>query len=92
MAVACPITEIRMFGGSFAPPGWLLCDGRELPITGEYADLYDVIGTTYGGGADSFVLPDLRSVPTGAIAPLAAISFIIAVAGRAPIRARGPSA
>ncbi|MGQ0814376.1 MAG: phage tail protein [Gemmatimonadota bacterium] len=34
------IGEIRMFGGRFAPPGWLLCDGRELPINGEYAALY----------------------------------------------------
>src|ERR1051325_7672181 len=26
------VGEIRMFGGRFAPPGWVECDGRELSI------------------------------------------------------------
>ena len=26
------VGEIRMFAGKFAPPGWLECDGRRLPI------------------------------------------------------------
>jgi len=53
-------------GNSFVPEGWLLCDGRKLPI-GQYEVLYTIIGTTYGGdGMQDFALPDLRSrVPIG---------------------------
>ena len=54
------IGEIRMFGGNFAPSGWLLCDGRSLSIS-QYDTLYNLIGTTYGGdGVNTFNLPDLR--------------------------------
>lgn len=60
----CPVGSILPYGGSSAPTGWLLCDGTELTDgdTGEtYEDLYDVIGTTFGGtGVSSFYLPDLR--------------------------------
>ena len=58
--------EIRMFAGTFAPVGWLLCDGQVLPIT-EYETLYTLIGTTYGGdGQDTFALPNLQSrIPLG---------------------------
>ena len=52
---------IQMFAGSTAPTGWLLCDGSAVSRT-TYADLYAVIGTTYGSGNGSttFNLPDLR--------------------------------
>lgn len=54
------IGEIRMFGGTFAPQGWALCDGRSLSIS-SYETLYTLIGTTYGGdGVNNFNLPDLR--------------------------------
>lgn len=54
------VGEIRMFGGNFAPAGWLFCEGQLLPIS-EYEVLFQLIGTTYGGnGEDSFALPDLR--------------------------------
>ncbi|HEY0036184.1 MAG TPA: tail fiber protein [Longimicrobium sp.] len=54
------IGEIRMFAGGYAPPGWLLCDGNLLEIT-DHEQLFDVIGTTYGGdGTSTFALPDLR--------------------------------
>lgn len=40
---------------------WLLCDGRELPASGIYQKLYDVIGNAYGGvEKKTFRLPDLR--------------------------------
>ena len=52
--------EIRMFGGSFAPVGWNLCDGSILPISQNEA-LYNLVGTTYGGdGVNTFGVPDLR--------------------------------
>lgn len=55
------IGEIRLFGGTFAPDGWALCDGRTLPIDGNEA-LFALIGTTYGGdGETNFKLPDMQS-------------------------------
>ena len=54
------VGEIRMFGGNFAPVGWLFCDGSLLPIA-QYDTLFNLIGTTYGGdGQTTFALPDLR--------------------------------
>ncbi len=54
------VGEIRMFGGNFAPNGWLFCDGSLLPIS-ENEVLFMLIGTTYGGdGESTFALPDLR--------------------------------
>ncbi|MDQ1741218.1 MAG: hypothetical protein QOE53_2870, partial [Pseudonocardiales bacterium] len=55
------IGEIRMFGGNFAPVGWLLCQGQLLPIS-QYDALFNLIGTTYGGdGQQTFALPNLQS-------------------------------
>jgi len=52
--------EIRMFAGTFAPAGWMLCEGQLLPIS-ENDVLFNLLGTTYGGdGQSTFALPDLR--------------------------------
>lgn len=54
------VGEIRMFGGNFAPAGWMFCEGQILPIS-ENETLFQLIGTTYGGdGQETFALPDLR--------------------------------
>ncbi len=54
------VGEIRMFGGNFAPAGWMFCSGQLLPIS-ENETLFNLIGTTYGGdGQSTFGLPDLR--------------------------------
>ncbi len=54
------VGEIRMFGGNFAPAGWMTCEGQILPIA-ENDVLFTLIGTTYGGdGQTTFALPDLR--------------------------------
>lgn len=54
------VGEIRMFGGNFAPAGWMLCQGQVVPID-QYATLYNLIGTTYGGdGQSTFALPNLQ--------------------------------
>ncbi len=54
------VGEIRMFGGTFAPAGWMFCEGQLLPIS-ENETLFQLIGTTYGGdGEETFALPDLR--------------------------------
>src|SRR2546430_1566683 len=54
------VGEIRMFGASFAPAGWAMCDGALLPIS-EFETLFNLIGTTYGGdGQETFALPDFQ--------------------------------
>jgi microcystin-dependent protein len=54
------VGEIRMFGGSFAPAGWMFCAGQLVPIS-ENETLFNLIGTTYGGdGQSTFGLPDLQ--------------------------------
>src|SRR6185295_8955855 len=53
------VGEIRMFGGSFAPAGWAMCQGQTMPIS-ENETLFNLIGTTYGGdGQETFQLPNL---------------------------------
>ena len=55
------IGEIRMFGGNFAPNGWMFCEGQTLPIA-ENDALFVLLGTTYGGdGQETFNLPNLAS-------------------------------
>jgi len=50
-----------MFGGNFAPNGWMFCQGQTLPIS-ENDVLFQLIGTTYGGdGQETFNLPNLAS-------------------------------
>lgn len=63
-----PTGSLMMFAGSSAPSGWLLCNGAEVPRTGIYADLFAVVGTTYGvgNGSTTFNVPDLRNrAPVG---------------------------
>lgn len=58
-----PTGTVESFAGSSAPTGWLLCHGQSLNATSnpQYADLWGVLGTTYGGsGITAFNLPDLR--------------------------------
>ena len=53
------VGEIKMFGGDFAPNGWLFCQGQLLAIA-DYNTLFQSIGTTYGGdGQSTFALPNL---------------------------------
>ena len=70
---------VAMFGGGFAPDGWLVADGSTLPIAQNMA-LFSVIGTTYGGdGASTFRLPNLTTIEDPDYQGLAPMG-----AGRAP--------
>lgn len=53
--------EVRMFAGSSAPLGWLLCYGQAVSRT-VYSELFLALSTTYGvgDGSTTFNLPDLR--------------------------------
>lgn len=54
------LSEIRIMSFVFAPKGWALCNGQELPINQNQA-LFALLGTTFGGnGQTTFALPDLR--------------------------------
>ncbi|MFN4276120.1 MAG: phage tail fiber protein [Ferrovibrio sp.] len=56
-----PTGLVSPFAGSSAPTGWLFCDGAAVSRD-SYANLFAMIGTTYGSGdgSTSFNLPDLR--------------------------------
>ena len=59
--------SITMYAGTTAPDGWLICDGSAISRT-DYADLFSVIGTTYGtgDGSTTFNIPNLKGrVPVG---------------------------
>jgi len=62
-----PVGSISLFAGTTAPSGWLICDGSAVSRT-TYANLFSVIGTTYGAGDGSttFNIPDIQGkVPVG---------------------------
>ena len=62
-----PAGMIVMYGGSTAPSGWLICDGRAVSRT-TYSRLFSAIGTTYGAGdgSSTFNLPNFKGrVPVG---------------------------
>lgn len=59
--------SIQVWPGSTAPEGWLLCNGQAVSRT-TYANLFSVLGTTYGqgDGSTTFNVPDLTGrVPMG---------------------------
>lgn len=60
------LSEIRMFGGNYAPLSWQFCNGQLMSIA-ENTALFSLLGTTYGGdGQTTFALPDFRGrMPVG---------------------------
>lgn len=61
------VGSIVPFAGPFQPGGFIPCDGRLLSIAA-YQQLFELIGTTYGGdGIRNFAVPDLAGrIPIGA--------------------------
>ncbi|MEM7047394.1 MAG: phage tail protein [Pseudomonadota bacterium] len=57
-----PVGSIISYAAQTPPKGWLECDGAAISRS-DYANLFKVIGTTYGDGdgETTFNLPDLRS-------------------------------
>lgn len=71
--------EGKLWFTATAPTGWLLCDGTNVSRT-TYADLFAVIGTTYGpgDGSTTFNVPDMTGrVPAGfsAFAPFDTLGY-----------------
>jgi microcystin-dependent protein len=54
------VGQITVFPYNFPPLGWADCAGQILSIS-QYAALFSLLGTTYGGnGTSNFGLPDLQ--------------------------------
>jgi microcystin-dependent protein len=62
-----PTGGMIAFAGAISPSGWLLCDGSAVSRA-TYADLFSLIGVTYGigDGSTTFNLPNMSgNVPVG---------------------------
>lgn len=69
---------IVMYGRATPPTGFLLCNGQAVSRT-TYADLFAVLGTSYGvgDGSTTFNVPDLRSsFPVGYGQKTKAFTFV----------------
>lgn len=54
------VGQIMHVGFSYAPSGWLLCNGQVASIS-QYQALFALLGTTFGGnGSTTFGIPDAR--------------------------------
>jgi hypothetical protein len=59
----CTVGEILLTAGAYEGDGAVLANGELLPINQQYAGLFQVIGTTYGGnGTTNFAVPDMRAI------------------------------
>jgi len=56
-----PTGAVQAFAMTTVPSGWLACDGSTVSRT-DYADLYALIGTSFGegDGSTTFALPNLQ--------------------------------
>ena len=54
-----PTGMISIHSASVAPTGWLICDGTSYSTT-TYANLFSIIGYTFGGSGASFSVPNLK--------------------------------
>lgn len=75
------VGSIQLFPYSFAPRGWMSCEGQILSIM-DYQMLYSLIGATYGGdGRSTFGIPNLKGAE-----PLSTMKYYIALNGIYPSR------
>ncbi|MBX2907982.1 MAG: phage tail protein [Taibaiella sp.] len=69
---------IQPMAFSYAPVGWMTCQGQLMSIA-ENTALFSLLGTTYGGdGQTTFALPDLRGrviVSPGSAAGLPSVDW-----------------
>ncbi|ALP36231.1 microcystin-dependent protein [Paenibacillus sp. IHB B 3084] len=73
--------EITMYPYTFAPSGWLKCEGQVLSIS-QNQPLFSLLGTNFGGnGTTTFALPDLRGA-----SPMPNVDYYISTQGTFPPR------
>lgn len=59
------VGETRIYAFQFAPEGWLPCEGQ-LVATGDAEQLFQLIGTSFGGdGQSNFALPKVAGPCSG---------------------------
>lgn len=59
------VGTIFPYAGKTCPEGFMVCDGSSLDVV-EYAELFNVIGYSFGGSGDYFKLPNmLGRMPVG---------------------------
>jgi microcystin-dependent protein len=76
-----PTGSLFPFAGAASPAGYALCTGASVSTSGTYANLFSVIGYTYGGSGASFNLPDLTTrIPVGYQAPVSLGTATITIA------------
>jgi microcystin-dependent protein len=56
-----PIGTVQVLTTSTVPKGWLLCNGASYSTTAE-AELFAVIGTTFGGSGGNFEVPNISNL------------------------------
>ena len=78
--------EIRLFPYTYAPVGWLPCQGQVLNIA-DNEPLFNLLGTMYGGnGTATYALPDLRAKNPVAVQGAEVVGFCVCVSGVYPPR------
>jgi len=82
-----PAGIVLPFGGVTAPGGTLLCDGT-LYLKSDYVRLSTAIGTTFGGDATHFNVPDLRGRTLAFLGSHASVNALGASDGVAVARRR----
>jgi hypothetical protein len=71
------IGEVWRFDGKQAPNGWMICDGRSLPVH-EYPHLYAVLGRSCGSASKGhFRIPQPKH-----------FRFVVAITGVVPANPR----
>ena len=88
--IGAPIGTLLLYASATYPTGWLRSDGSAISRT-TYADLFAIIGTTYGvgDGSTTFNLPNLSS--SGAGSPVYIIKAILSGSVEPSTVAHAPS-
>ena len=71
---AAPVGSIMMYGGSTAPPGWLICNGQ---ATGSYGALAAIVGQYVPDLRDRFIVGAGSTYTAGAIGGEAGVTLTI---------------
>ena len=78
--------EIRLFPYTYAPVGWLPCQGQVLNIV-DNEPLFSLMGTMYGGnGTATYALPDLRAKNPVTVQGAEVVGYCVCVNGVYPSR------
>ena len=73
-----PIGTMIPYAGDTAPPGWLLCNGVEIPSDAKYLNLRNLVQQKYDPNGLQFLTPNLSSKLSSGTAPnIVQINYIV---------------